>query len=499
MFPVAVVTGVAWLFVFLGLLAAPPSSRSRGGGAPTDGSAGPRAVVSLWARRLRQDGFGATLLDLAARGWFRLTPPGPTPSSTGPGPLGPAGTPGPAGPVMCVVPAEAPAERLAPYERRVVAHVAARAGARGTVPAPALSDGFEGGQTGFMKEFGEEVVADARERGLTRPRLSSGRIGLLCALLLVPAGSLLLALHHAHRGNALAYAGGFYLVMSWITMGVGSGRRCSAAGRAALDRWRAAAAAPGYGWPRADAGAAPVGDGPQAYAGAAAPGYGGPQAYAAAAAPGSDGRLVAYAAALGAAPAAVAVFAPPGPNLAWSSYRGGWQQIAIETNTWSCRSTVAAAAAVIGGLLLWAGMLIWLSSIGLSALAADLGGMTLFIGFTGLVGWMFRAQLFPRFTEFDGQVIRQWMVEGDDDGPDQYHLAIDDGERATAWDLMVEKALYQEATPGALVHARVSKWREGKVSVWLVEPKAVARQLADPGAPFDPRGPGGPGGTSAHG
>ena len=466
MFPVAVVTGVAWLFVFLGLLAAPPSSRSRGGAGPTDGSVEPPAVVSLLARRLGQDGFGATLLDLAARGWFRLTPPGPTPSSTGPGPLGPTGTPGPAGPVMCVVPAEAPAERLAPYERRVVAHVAARAGARGTVPAPALSDGFEGGQAGFMKEFGEEVVADARERGLTRPRLSSGRIGLLCALLLVPAGSLLLALHHAHRGNALAYAGGFYLVMSWITMGVGSGRRCSAAGRVALDRWRAATAAPGYG---------------------------GPQAHAGAPAPVNDARLVAYAAALGVAPAAVAVFAPPGPNLAWSSYRGGWQQIAIETNTWSCRSTLAAMAAVIGGLLLWAGTLIWLSSIGLSALAADLGGMTLFIGFTGLVGWMFRAQLFPRFTEFDGQVIRQWMVEGDDDSPDQYHLAIDDGERATAWDLMVEKALYQEATPGALVHARVSKWREGKVSVWLVEPKAVARQLADPGAPFDPRGPGGPG------
>jgi hypothetical protein len=226
---------------------------------------------------------------------------------------------------------------------------------------------------------------------------------------------------------------------------------------------------------------------------------GGLLAYAAAAAPGRDGRLLAYAAALGAAPAALAVFAPPARNVAWSSYRGGWRQIAIETNTWSCRSTLAAVAAAIGGLLLWAGSLIWLSSLGLSALAADLGGMTFFIGFVGLVVWVFRAQLFPRFTEFDGQVIRQWMVEGDDDGPDQYHLAIDDGVRATAWDLMVEKALYQGATPGALVHARVSKWREGKVSVWLVEPKAVARQLADPGAPFDPRGPGGPAGTSAHG
>ena len=39
--------------------------------------------------------------------------------------------------------------------------------------------------------------------------------------------------------------------------------------------------------------------------------------------------------ALGAAPAALAVFAPGRTNIAWSSYRGGWQQLEIETSTTS--------------------------------------------------------------------------------------------------------------------------------------------------------------------
>jgi hypothetical protein len=135
----------------------------------------PPAVVSLLARRLEQDGFGVTLADLAARSWFRLS-----------------GIPGPGGPVMCpvmcTVPAETPAEPLAPYERRVMAHVARRAGVRGEVPAPALSDSFEGGREAFMKAFRDEVTADAERRGLRRPRLSGRRIGLLCLVLAAERG-----------------------------------------------------------------------------------------------------------------------------------------------------------------------------------------------------------------------------------------------------------------------------------------------------------------------
>jgi hypothetical protein len=280
MFPVAAAAAAGWLILFALLLTAPPPpSRRRGGAggaAQIQQGDEPPAVVSLLAGRLGRYGFGATLLDLAARGWFRLSPQ--------------AHLGGASGPVMCVVCAEPPDELLTPYERRVVAHVGLRAGAAGEVPGPALADGFAGGEAEFMKEFREEVAADARQRGLTRSRLSPGRIAMLCVLLFVPAGTLLAAIDPAHREAAWVYLGFSYLIVFGLTVRIGTSRRCSAAGRAARSRWREAVTRM----------------------------------------PGDGGRLEAYAAALGAAPAAVAVFTPAGQDLLWSSYRGGRQQIAVE-------------------------------------------------------------------------------------------------------------------------------------------------------------------------
>ena len=191
MFAVAVVTMAGWLLLFIVLLTVPPPARpARGEPGQAGRGAEPPAVISLLARRLDRDGFGATVLDLAGRGWFRLDWP------AGPRGLGPAGSRGPgpggawesAGQIMCVIPAEAPIAPLAPYEQRLVAHVALRMGTHGAVPVAVLADGFQGGKDAFMKAFGGEVAADARERGLTRPRLSPGRIGLLCALLLEGRG-----------------------------------------------------------------------------------------------------------------------------------------------------------------------------------------------------------------------------------------------------------------------------------------------------------------------
>ena len=243
MFPVTAVATAGWLLLFILLLVVPPSSGSRrgagleGGTAPVPPPGGePPAVISLLTGKLDKLGFKATLVDLAARGWFQVN------GLAGQAPAGLGGAWGPAGSAMCVVPAETPGEPLAPFERRVVAHVALRAGARGEVPAPALSDGFEGGETDFMKAFREEVEADARQRGLTRPRLSGRRIGLLCALLLIPAGALLAAVIAEHRHGALVYVGLPYLVGCGVTSGVGTSRRRSAAGQAALDRWRSAVA-----------------------------------------------------------------------------------------------------------------------------------------------------------------------------------------------------------------------------------------------------------------
>ncbi len=433
MFPIAAAAAAAWLLLFTVLLVVPPSSRPRRGTLergtapvpPADPDESP-AVISLLTSKLDKLGFGVTLIDLAARGWFRLDGP------TGPAP---AGTSGPAGPAMCVVAAETPPGPLAPFERRVVAHVALRAGARGEVPAPALSDGFEGGETDFMKAFREEVDADARQRGLTRPRLSSRRIGLLCALLLIPAGALLIAVSAAHRHGALAYAGLPYLAGCWVTFGIGISRRRSAAGREALDRWRSAVAA----------------------------------------GPSGDRRLPAYAAALGAAPGAMAVFAPAGTSAAWSSYRGSWQQIEIETHTWPWPRAIVVMAVIIFGPVLYVIAVIWLATHGLAALATKLVGLTVAAIIAGVLLWLARR---ARVAEFDGQVIRQWVVKGGDDSPDQYHVAIDDGAAEKAWDLEVGSEPYRLLTPGTFVHARVNLHDRNQVTVHPVEPPAVARPLA---------------------
>jgi hypothetical protein len=457
-FPVAASAGAGWLLLFIVLLTAPPSPGPREGGGPGGGRGDgpdygrrplspdpgdePPAVVSLLAGRLAKLGFGATLVDLAARGWFEVRAPA--------GPAGQAAW-GPGAPVMCVVAAEAPGGPLTPFERRVVAHVALRAGARGEVPAPALSDGFGGGEAEFMAAFRDEVDAEARRRGLTRPRLSARRIALLC-LLLIPAAAVLAAVTTAGKHGALAYAGGLCFVGCWVTIGVGTRRRRSAAGQKALRRWRSAvAAAPG--------GAASL------------------------AASSGGGRLPAYSAALGGAPGALAVFAPAGTNTAWSSYSGGWQQIEIETSTWPWPRSCVILLAIIFGPVLYFTAAIWLGTHGMAVLAEELVALVVVAAIAGVGIWLARRTLFASFAEFDGQVIRQWMVTGDE-SPDQYHVAIDDGTRAKAWDLEIGSEPYRLLPPGTFVHARVNLRNREQVTVEPVEPPAVARPRQLGGSPL---------------
>jgi len=109
-FPVAAIAGAGWLFLLVVLLIAPPSPGPHEGGGQGEGRARmpepgdvPPAVVSLLARRLERLGSGATLVDLASRGWFQVRAPAGLA-----GPAGPRGRAGPGGPALCVVPAQAP-------------------------------------------------------------------------------------------------------------------------------------------------------------------------------------------------------------------------------------------------------------------------------------------------------------------------------------------------------------------------------------------------------
>jgi hypothetical protein len=145
----------------------------RTGGVPVP-LAEPPAVVGLVAGRPDADLFTVTMLDLAARGWFRLC-------SSLPDPRAPV-------PAMCVLSAETPVEELTPYERQAADHLSRRAGPLPEIPAAALADGFEGGEGPFRQAFRGEVVAAARHLGLTRPTLSTARKAVLSLFALVPAG-----------------------------------------------------------------------------------------------------------------------------------------------------------------------------------------------------------------------------------------------------------------------------------------------------------------------
>ena len=175
----------------------------------------------------------------------------------------------------------------------------------------------------------------------------------------------------------------------------------------------------------------------------------------------------------------LAVFAQGGTNVAWSGYRGGWQQIEIETNTWPWPRACVILLAIIVGPVLYVTAAIWLGTHGMAVLAEELVALVVAAVIAGVLLFLARRTLFARFAEFDGQVIRQWMVKGDSESPDQYHVAVDDGTRAKAWDLEIGSEPYRLLTPGTFVHARVNLRNREQVTVEPAEPAAVARPLAE--------------------
>ena len=232
---------------------------SRPGAVPLP-PAEPPAVVGLVAGRPDADLFTVTLLDLAARGWFRL-------SRSLPDPRAPV-------PAMCVLPAETPVEELTPWEQRAVAHLFRRAGPLPEIPAAALADGFEGGEGPFRQAFRGDVVAAARRLGLTRPTLSTARKAVLCLFALVPAGVALGAAYsYQHNGQLLVFCAFYYAILCTSVARVSS-ERLTAKGQQALADWRAHSTIAGLAvnGTRDEARAAALGANPEALAQFTAPG-----------------------------------------------------------------------------------------------------------------------------------------------------------------------------------------------------------------------------------
>jgi hypothetical protein len=136
-------------------------------------------------------------------------------------------------------------------------------------------------------------------------------------------------------------------------------------------------------------------------------------------------RRVAYAVALGAAPAAAAAFRPDGAG-AWSSHGGWWHQV-------------------------------------------DVGGTR-------------RARRWrpPAVTALDGQVVRRWTeVVRDDDGPlYRYWVAIDDGQGDRAWTLRTSERLYEETRVGLAVQAQTDPRRGWLTGLTPREADPAGQELA---------------------
>jgi Predicted membrane protein (DUF2207) len=423
---ISAATSAGWLLALLaGMSAARPQRRRPGraaaGGYPvTPGTGEPPAVVSLLAGNLDAYGYPATLLDLAARGWLRVTGPD----------AGPA-----AGPVMCVIAASPPRDQLTAYERRVYEQVVSRAAGRGDVPARALSDGFAGlagenlksAEDRFMDAFTSEVRDDSRRRGLSRQRLSEGIGCLLWLAAAIPAVSLGLALHDRHSHFVWVAVAGF-VVACWLAGVAVKGEKPTSAGRAALDRWRASADVCVTG---------PV------------------------LSPGWPDRQVAYAAALGRDRAAVRLFSgqrgrPPGKKM-WSAYGGSWREVTIGERQ-GCLGILGKMVT----LVLWALVPATIAGIVLSSrtLKFDLLLVLAVDVVLALIAFS-RYQSKPGSAEFDGLVLEAWTetVSDENSSSEVPYLAIDDGMRDRAWVFAVSSEQYTVGIPGTVVHASVNPRR----------------------------------------
>jgi hypothetical protein len=387
----------------------------------------PAAVVALISGLPAADVFKVTLLGLGTRGWFRL-------STAGPPAAGPR--------AVCVIPVEAPVEELAPYESIAVHHLAKRAGTHTQLPADAVADGYDGGEGHFLASFRKTVLEQARERGLTRPTISLRRKLLLCLLALVPALAPLLpaiTTHHVFKG-AVGICVFYYVALCAIVAGVTS-ERLTTDGVLTLAALRAAP---------------------------------------------PPGRV--SAAALGRDTAVLAPFTGPGKNRAWSGYGENWHLVTVgdpARRVWPGMTKNAAR-------VLW---VVALPGISVLAIASTLTGHSFATGVlaslildvvvfvTVTAPWL----RLPARAEFEGQVLRQWAIEGTADGETPWTccLAIDDGTSQRAWALTAVNYNPASLAPGTIVRVTVNPRLNKVIAIEPFRSPASAPQLLNPSP--DPR------------
>jgi hypothetical protein len=444
------IAAAAWLVIVVVLAVAtrPRRPRPAPAGGPAPAQTEPPAVAALLAGgcRLGRPALAGTLLDLAARGWYRIVP--------GDGGL------------RCVAaaaPTGVPSGLLPAYEQVELAHVHVRLAATGDAPPSALAAGQSTGADDGWARFRAGVIAEAGRLGLVRRRVGRTTTWLLRTAAAVPGVLVFLAIHAARPGGAGVAAGLFFGyvtfgALGFPVLGVLRGVRPTRAGAAAGAQWRGLAATL-----RQD----PLLSGGSPATLLTAPGGGRP----------AD-RRVAYAVALGAAPGLAAVFAPPEPGTVWSSYGGRWRLVRRGDATERVVTNPALVVLVgVWAVLFVAGMVafaqfsrtVYAPLIVLGAVAVAAGGVLL------TTRALLRNLRRPTSLTVDGQVVDSWLVTGDSDSPDRHCLAIDDGHTDPAWSLQVTPAVRARFHIGDQVRLRVDARRNRLLELTPVTPGVRAR------------------------
>jgi hypothetical protein len=402
----------------------------------------PPALVSLAAgkARLNAAAYGATILDLAGRGYLTgLTPQ--------PGQLWCSAVPDATG--------GADLAALTDFERMVLSQTAQLAAGHGA-PFQVLADRYAADLAGAWTPFADAVSSAGRTAGLTRDRVPRPArawllaalvpVVVLCCLAIRPdrtalpvaatASVLLLVLVHkamtrpvlTRSGARLAaYARG--LAAGWRPDPGPAGWLPAPAELRQLARLRAA----GAPLPRAMSYLAPIGNG----------GY-------VASPPSRQAKAVSGSGAAAARPAA-----------AWSSLSGQWLNVPISAQpdrghraarnglagllSYGYYLMMIAMASLISLLIPFAGRIFVLA--GLGGLAAIVAGRAVLY----VRAWQGRWEQMP----LQGQVIARWVEQRRDEDSSwlEPHIAIDDGLRS--WNFAVDDGTFRSAEPGTLVRAQM--------------------------------------------
>ncbi|MDH6131888.1 hypothetical protein P3T37_001262 [Kitasatospora sp. MAA4] len=210
-----------WLLAFGAALLATRNGTVQAGPATQElgDSPEPPAVVSLLANGWRSVDHAAesTLLDLAARGHLELRQAGEHPADT-----------------TVHLTSDAPT-MLRPYEHRVLARVTAQAGSDGA-PIGAIAFRAPKQAATWNRLLRQEIVAEARQRGLSRARFGSALGTALMAAAVAPAvlfGLAVLTIGGTHGVRGALLAGAVTFTVLTFLLSTAIGERATPAG---LDR-----------------------------------------------------------------------------------------------------------------------------------------------------------------------------------------------------------------------------------------------------------------------